>query len=411
MSENTSDAFHLSLTGFLDFIPAVSGLIGKIALASSFAYVWAQELGISSPSFVFENVRLEVIIGSTVALLSAIALPNIAPPGTLAPLIVMIPTMARFGVHPFILSIMIGIIGIVSVKTKLFEKLVDICGSIGRSSLALVFGVSGVIMCIKNLLLFFSGNLMHFLTLIVLLGATYGILYLIKQAWLIIPVAAFFSLLLPYSFGMRFDLHTASDPVNFSPFYWWNDMWQTGFGLNSLTMLKTLPFAIFAILLWAIDTVSITALIDTNYSNKEKKAEIDLNKSFIIVAIRNIAGGLCGGAQTSSLWRSFLIPLFMMKRPIRQAAILLGILGILAGVTSLPIKVMSFPPLVWSVLLFGIFVPFVIAGIKTMGKIETFAQKSATIVFAAAGIIFSPILTWVASICLEKIMSRKHIVK
>jgi hypothetical protein len=52
----------------IDFIPTLSGLIGKVALVSSFAFVWAEELAILSPYFIFENVRIEIIIGSLITL-------------------------------------------------------------------------------------------------------------------------------------------------------------------------------------------------------------------------------------------------------------------------------------------------------------------------------------------------------
>lgn len=52
----------------IDFIPALSVLIGKVALVSSFAFVWAEELAIFYPYFIFENVRIEIIIGSLITL-------------------------------------------------------------------------------------------------------------------------------------------------------------------------------------------------------------------------------------------------------------------------------------------------------------------------------------------------------
>ena len=87
---------------YKDFIPALSGLIGKIALVSSFALVWAQELSITNPNFVLENVRIEILIGSIITLIAAIFYPNAAPAGTLAPLVVLLPVMSAFGVHPLI---------------------------------------------------------------------------------------------------------------------------------------------------------------------------------------------------------------------------------------------------------------------------------------------------------------------
>ena len=48
-----------------DLIPALAGAIGKISLVAAFAMAWATGLGISDPSFVTENVRLEIVISPT----------------------------------------------------------------------------------------------------------------------------------------------------------------------------------------------------------------------------------------------------------------------------------------------------------------------------------------------------------
>ena len=387
----------------IDFIPAISGLIGKIALVSSFALVWAQELSITSPHFVFENVRIEIIIGSIITLVMALILPNTAPAGTLAPLIVLIPTMVRFGVHPFILSILVGIIGMISIKTKLFEKLISLSGYISKTSLTLTFGISGVLLSVKKLISFFGEKSIPLFLLIFLLALAYLLLLKYKKNWLVIPVAAIVSVLIPLLFGVNIDISAPTSFPNFSPFYWWNDMWGIGFGIDLLTIIRTLPFALFVVLLWAIDTISINAMLHANFQANETREEINLDNSFMIASARNMIGGLCGGAQTSSLWRSFLIPLFMMKRPIRSASILLGILGILAGITAIPVKILSFPPLIWTVLLFGIFIPFVGLGIKNIKNAETIAQKGIILLFSATGVLISPILTWVGAVCFEKI--------
>ncbi len=42
----------------------------------------------------------------------ALLIPNIAPTGTLAPFIVLVPLIAAFGVHPLLLSSLVGIFGI-----------------------------------------------------------------------------------------------------------------------------------------------------------------------------------------------------------------------------------------------------------------------------------------------------------
>jgi hypothetical protein len=387
---------------FLDFIPALGGLIGKISLLSSFALVWASELHISTPNFVFNNVRLELIIESFITLIIAIYIPNTSPVGTLAPLIVLIPAMAGFGVHPFILSVLVGIIGIISIKTKVFNKLLSLSGDICKTSLTLMFGISGLILCINKLILFFGYRILTFFLLILTLAIAYALLFFYKKTWLIIPIAASVSLAFSWLFGIEIDVSSSIKEIQFNSIYWWNNMWGIGFGLNIITILKTLPCALFVVLLWTVDTVSIQAVISTGYKENEDMQELNFKHSFVAVSIRNIIGGLLGGAQTASLWRSFLIPLYIMKRPLRQASIMLGILGIVVGVTALPIKILSFPPLVWSVLLLGIFIPFINTGIKNFKNTNNFTEKIIISILAVVGIVLSPILTWIGAILYEK---------
>ena len=167
---NKKDSIKFNL---LDFIPALSGLIGKIALVSSFAYMWAIQLDISYPGFVFENVRLEIIIGGAITLIMALISHNTSPPGTLAPLVVLIPSMVSFGVHPLILSIQIGIFGIIFVKTKLFHKILDLAGNISKTSLALVFGISGTIFSLEKIADFFGSKLLPLIILILVLAIAF----------------------------------------------------------------------------------------------------------------------------------------------------------------------------------------------------------------------------------------------
>lgn len=389
-----------------DFVPAISGLIGKIALVSSFAVMWARELNITTPNFVFENVRIEIILGSIITLIAAIMLKHIAPSGTLAPLVVLIPAMVQFGVHPLVLSILVAIMGIISIKTRLFHKLISLSGYISKTSITLTFGVSGVYLSTKNLISFYGDEYIPFIMVIFILIITYFLLLKWKMSWLVIPAAAVVSILVSISFGFGIDISTTRELPNFSPFYWWNEMWGIGFGFNFVTIIKTLPFAMFVILLWAIDTLSIKAMGDANYQEGEEREEMDLDKSFIITSIRNMVVGTCGGAQTSALWRSYLIPLFMVKRPLKYSSILLGIFGILAGFSATPIKILSFPPLIWSVLLFGIFVPFTIVGIKNTWNMKSLLQKVAILIFTALGVLFNPIFTWIGALVYEKTLMK-----
>lgn len=156
---------NIKLT-FKDFIPAISGLIGKISLVASFALVWAKELGIKNENFVFENVRLELLIGSLISLFGILILKNTSPAGTLSPLVVMIPFMVKFGVHPLILGCLVGILGIILIKTGYYKKLINLSGFLTKTSITLVFGISGMIMSIEKLYLFFENKYLAFFLLI-----------------------------------------------------------------------------------------------------------------------------------------------------------------------------------------------------------------------------------------------------
>ncbi len=405
MTKRRIDPLHFK---GIDFIPALSGLIGKTALVTSFAVVWASELQLTNPDFIFENVRIEMIIGSIITLLAALLLPGIAPSGTLAPLIVLVPTMAALGVHPFILSLWVGFIGIISIRTKLFHKLISLSGAISKTSLTLTIGISGVLLSLKNMNSFFGEKRTPFLLIVIILSVVFIILRKWNKIWLIVPVAAVISIFISFIYEITPDRVNNISLPSFNPSYWWNDMWGIGFGSDLLTILKTLPFAFFVLLLWAIDTISITTMLEANYKPNEKREKINIDNSFLIASSRNMIGGIIGGAQTSALWRSFLIPLFMVKRPLRPASVLLGILGIIAGFTALPIKVLSFPPLIWSVLLFGIFLPFVIVGFRNLMTTKNPLHKAAILIFTAAGIWSSLMITWIGAIAYEKIDQSIH---
>ena len=388
---------------FIDLVPAIAGLIGKTSLVSSFAFVWAQELNISGEGFVFENVRIEIMIGSIITLLFALLLPKTSPVGTLSPLIIMIPAMAGFGVHPLMLSIFAGVFGIISVGTGLFGKLLKLSGGICRASLPLVFGIAGIIMSIEKLLSFFGQAYLPLTIILLSLFILYILLSRIKKVWIIIPAAAVISLVVPMLFGIFVETSAAVPALNFSPSYWWEERWGIGYGFDLITILKTLPFALFIVMLWAVDTVSINALLDANFTADEKREEMETEKSFYVVSLRNMLGGACGGAQTGALWRSFLIPLFMVKRPIFYSAFLMGLFGIIAGVTIIPIRIMSYTPLVWSVLLFGIFIPFFIIGIRNTLSIKQSDYRIATALLTLFGVLLSPIVTWIGAVAYERI--------
>ena len=293
------------------------------------------------------------------------------------------------------------------VRSGLFKKLIDLSGFTCKTSITLAFGIAGIWMSVQKLYTFFNQEEYIFWILIILLVIAYLILICLKRNWLVIPVVSVVAFLIPKLFGTGYEITPVSLNLNLNPFYWWNDMWGIGFGLNGLTILKTIPFAFFVIILWAIDTLSIQTIREGSYAKEEKKERLDIVQSFSIIAIRNIIGSFLGGAQTGSLWRSFLIPLYMVKRPMRKCAVLLGVLGIIASLTMIPIQIMSYTPMVWSVLLFGIFMPFAVIALTNTKNVKGARTKIFILIFSIVGITISPIITWIASVLYEKLEGRR----
>lgn len=386
----------------VDVVPGISGLIGKIALISSFALIWAQEYGISNPDFVFLNVRLEILIGSLVTLFAAALYPKAAPAGTLAPLVVLVPVMASFGVHPLILGLLVGILGLIAVYSGAFEWLVRLSGPVCKTSLAFVFGISGVLMSGKKLYQYFAGDVNVFFTIMVCLVPVYIILYRRKLSWMMILASAGVAFVVPVLFGAGYQPTQVHSTLNISPSYWWKDLWGIGYGFQIGTILRTIPFALMVILLWTIDTVSIQAIRENSYKGEGAKEPLYVKESFYVVAIRNVLGAMFGGAQTGSLWRSFLIPLYMVKRPMRQCAVILGLCGLIASLLGFPIQIMAYTPLVWTVLLFGIFMPFTMTAVSNLIEERKPHNRIWIVLFSAAGIWINPLLTWAASVAYEK---------
>lgn len=384
----------------IDFIPAISGLIGKIALVSSFAFVWAQELGITYTDFIYLNVRLELIIASIITLITVFMFSDVSPPGTLAPLIVLIPIMARYGAHPLILSVLVGIFGIIFIRSGIFNKIYSLSLFQSKSALSLVFGISGIIMSAKELNLFFN-NILPITIIIISLSIVYIILLRCKKLWLIIPISAIVSVVIAYAFGSSIDFNIENNSIVINPAYWWNDIWNIGYGLDWRTILITLPFALFVIILWTVDTLSITA-IKEEYNTD---LNINLSLSFYAISCRNLIGGVMGGAQTGSLWRSYLIPLYMTQRKMRSSTIILGISGLIIAILGYPIIALSYAPIIFSVLLFGIFLPLTVTGVRNLIKMD---KKSilVVVIFSLLGIIYNPIITWVSIVIYEQIAKK-----
>jgi len=386
-----------------DFIPALSGVFGKSSLVAAFAAAWAAGYHISDPTFIIENVRLELVIGGIFSLLfCAVLNPSAGPPGTLAPFIPMIPVMAASGVHPLPLSLLIGSIGLAVSALRGFDRVVKLNGEGTRGGIILLFGFLGITSSLDSLRLWteYRNSPDVFVPLIIAGLVLYVSLTRLKAKWLIIPGCALGGLTVSYLYGLLPELQTGMGLPIINPDVWWNEKWGIGWGLNIENFAKALPFALLAVIMWPVDALAIRTLQEANYPKEATKAVFHLNATYFIVSLRNITGAILGGSQTASIWRSFMIPLGIVRRPIGASAFILGVLAVIFGILGFPIDVAVFPPLLWLVLIFGVFVPLLEAGLST---IKSTASIQVAAVCIIAGIAVNPVLGWILAVIIENL--------
>ncbi len=214
-----------------DLVPALAGVIGKIALVAAFAVAWKNSLGIDSPDFITENVRLELFIASMLALLfSAVLHPRLGPPGTLAPLIPLVPAMAAAGVHPLAFGLLLGAAGIALAVSGSFSRIMTLTGPGTKSGILLLFGLMGVVSSLRSLWTWSQAQSASLATISVLsLGIVLVVvLHQFKIRWLVIPGLAALALLLAWQFGISPLLKTAPGLPILNPELWWLEKMGTG---------------------------------------------------------------------------------------------------------------------------------------------------------------------------------------
>ncbi|MBM7581873.1 hypothetical protein JOD02_000710 [Caldicoprobacter guelmensis] len=384
-----------------DIVPALSGAIGKVALVAAFAVAWAQGFGIKDPAFVIENVRLEIVVASILTIIFCAFLnPYAGPPGTLAPLIPLVPAMVASGVHPLPLSILIGFIGIIISGFKYFDKVIALNGPGTRGGIILLFGIMGISSSLDNLKNWAHNNGVSELVVILLIVCL--ILYLLlnkfRLKWLIIPTCALAALLMSGLYGKYPAFETSMAFPIMNPNIWWNEKWGIGWGINLENFIKALPFTMLAVVMWPLDALAVKTIQELNYPREAKKAVFDMNSTYTLVSIRNIIGAVLGGGQISAVWRSFMIPLGVVRRPIGGSALILGIMGLAFGFFGVPIDIAVFPPLLWVVLIFGVFMPLLEIGLNTVKSIATAQIASICLI---TGFAINPVLGWVAANLVE----------
>lgn len=384
-----------------DLIPALAGAIGKISLVAAFAMAWATGLGISDPSFVTENVRLEIVIASVFALVFSVVLnPAAGPPGTLAPLIPLVPLMISAGVHPLPFAILISLAGFIFARKGYFQEIVNINGVGTKAGILLLFGFMGISSSLQKLQTWTSSNSRSSLFfLLIFIGAIlYLILSRLNAKWLIIPASALLAIIISSFYGLLPSFETGLGLPIVNPEYWWNHKWGIGFGMTLKNFVAAIPFALLVMTMWPIDALAVKSLQESSYPATAKNAVLDMNATFIVVTTRNLIGALLGGAQTAAVWRSFMIPLAVVKRPIGGSALFLGLFGIAFALIGFPIDISVFPPLVWLVLILGVFVPMLEIG---LGTIRDAASAQVALICIILGIAINPVIGWGFAVVIE----------
>ena len=179
-----------------DLIPALAGAIGKISLVAAFAMAWATGLGITDPSFVTENVRLEIMVASVFTLIFSVVFnPSAGPPGTLAPLIPLVPLMVGAGVHPLPFAILISLAGFIFARNGYFHEIVNINGIGTKAGILLLFGIMGITSSLQKLQEWTTdNNQSSMLMILILFGSIiYIVLVRLNLKWLVIPASALLS--------------------------------------------------------------------------------------------------------------------------------------------------------------------------------------------------------------------------
>ncbi|NCA98047.1 MAG: DUF3360 family protein [Clostridia bacterium] len=403
-------AWHVNLPGKdytvrpEDLVPALAGVIGKIALVAAFAVAWKDGLGIESPDFVTENVRLELFIASILAILfSAIFHPRLGPPGTLAPLIPLVPAMAAAGVHPLAFGLLLGVAGIALAASGSFSRIMTLTGPGTKSGILLLFGLMGTVSALHSLWTWSQSNSAKPATIVILsLGILLvAVLHHFKIRWLVIPGLAALALLLAWLFGIFPSLNTGPGLPILNPGQWWLEKWGLGWPDSVAEWIKPLPFVLLAIVMWPTDALAIQTILENNYGPAGRRATFLLNPTYLLVSVRNIIGALLGGAQTAAIWRSFMIPIGVVRRPIGASALFLGLLGLLASFLGAPLDFAVFPLLLWPVLIFGVYLPMMENGIRSLG----INKRAIPVALAClvAGWVFQPVVGWIVGLVWEKL--------
>ena len=88
----------------------------------------------------------------------------------------------------------------------------------------------------------------------------------------------------------------------------------------------------------------------------------------------------------------------MVKRPVGASAFVLGLLAVSFGILGFPIDIAVFPPLLWLVLIFGVYLPLIEVGLSS---IKSAASAQIAAVCVVGGFAINPVAGWLFAVLAE----------
>lgn len=403
-----------------DFVPALAGTIGIIAMYSAVSMSWAEGLTQTwdhinlGKDFAIEVARVEMLFPALLfcILSSGFFNPRANLAGNHGPMIPLIGTIALAGAHPLALALLLGVFGLILSYFKGGSKLVNLTSEGTAGGLLIFLGFTGTMSQITSIQEWatslqsadIAAGEMGYIGLVVL-GINivlYAFLAKINMRWLAIPVCAFTGLLLALIFGAGFDLQfeTQTGLPNLNPVYWWGSTEQ-GWMLGLPTIehfIASLPFAILAVAMWSPDFLGHRIFQELNYPRKTEKVLMNVDDTMTMCSIRQMVGTSLGGGNITSSWGTYMIPAAIAKRPIPGGAIILGTLCIIIAILGFPMDVAVWPPVMRIALLVGVFLPLLEAGMQMVRDTKD-SQAAGICIFGSA--VVNPVLAWALTMLLD----------
>ncbi len=307
-----------------DFVPAIAGTIGIIAMYSAVMMSWAEGLTQAwdhvhlTKEFAIEVARVEMLIPALLfcILASGVFNPKANLAGNHGPMIPLIGTIALAGAHPLALAILIGIFGLLLSFFKGGSKLVNLTSEGTAGGLLIFLGLTGTISQINSIQSWATSlesadvvaGSMGYVGFVVLgiTVAIYAYLAKINKRWLAIPVCAFTGLAIALVLGAGFDIkfETEMGLPNLNPVYWWGSTeegWMLGLP-NAEHFIASLPFAILAVAMWSPDFLGHRIFQEMNYPRKTEKVLMDVDDTMTMCSFRQMVGTAVGGGNITSSW-------------------------------------------------------------------------------------------------------------